>query len=97
MKLGSDISAVVTGGASGLGEATARQLAKLGVKVAIFDMNADRGQSVADDIGGIIARVDVSDEESVAKGLEAARTAHGQEHISGQLRRHCCCPQNRCA
>ncbi len=81
MKLGSDISAVVTGGASGLGEATARQLAKMGVKVAIFDMNADRGQSVADDIGGIFVRVDVSDEENVAKGLEAARAAHGQEHI----------------
>ena len=52
MKLGSDIAAVVTGGASGLGAATARLLAENGVKVAIFDMNASRGQKVADNIGG---------------------------------------------
>ncbi len=81
MKLGSDISAVVTGGASGLGEASARQLAKMGVKVSIFDMNADRGQKVADDIGGIFAHVDVSDETSVADGLAKARAAFGQENI----------------
>ena len=47
MKLNSDISAVITGGASGLGAATARLLASHGVKVAIFDMNAEKGEAVA--------------------------------------------------
>lgn len=81
MKLGSDIAAVVTGGASGLGEATARRLAEMGVKVAIFDMNAERGEMVASDIGGVFAKVDVSDHDSVASGLEKARSAHGQERV----------------
>ncbi len=81
MKLGSDIAAVVTGGASGLGEATARNLAENGVKVAIFDMNADRGEMVAGEIGGVFARVDVSDHDAVAAGLEKSRAAHGQEHV----------------
>jgi len=49
MKLSSDITAIVTGGASGLGEATARGLAAKGVKVGIFDMNEDRGAKVAAD------------------------------------------------
>ncbi|PZQ36904.1 MAG: 3-hydroxy-2-methylbutyryl-CoA dehydrogenase, partial [Phenylobacterium zucineum] len=47
MKLDSGISAVVTGGASGLGEGTARALAAQGVKVALFDMNAERGEAIA--------------------------------------------------
>ncbi len=81
MKLGSDIAAVVTGGASGLGEATARNLSGLGVKVAIFDMNGERGEMVAGEIGGVFARVDVSEHESVAAGLKIARAAHGQERI----------------
>ncbi len=81
MKLEAGIAAVVTGGASGLGEASARRLADLGVKVAIFDMNGERGEAVAEDIGGIFAKVDVADHASVAAGLEKARAAHGQEHI----------------
>ncbi len=52
MKLDSSIAAVVTGGASGLGEATVRQLAAHGVKVAIFDMNEAKGEEVAKDVGG---------------------------------------------
>ena len=48
MKLDSSISAVVTGGASGLGEATARKLAGYGVKVAIFDLNAEKGEALAE-------------------------------------------------
>ncbi len=82
MELKSGLAAVVTGGASGLGEATARRLAKAGVKVALFDMNAERGESVAKDIGGIFCQVDVSDPASVTAGLEKARGAHGQERIA---------------
>ena len=52
MNLNSSVSAVVTGGASGLGEATARTLANHGVKVAIFDLQKDRGESVAAEIRG---------------------------------------------
>ncbi len=81
MKLSSEISAVVTGGASGLGEASARMLAGEGVKVAIFDMNEKKGHAVASDIGGVFCKVDVSDSTSVANGLEIARNAHGQERI----------------
>jgi len=73
MKLSSDISAIVTGAASGLGEATARGLAAKGVKVGIFDMNEDRGQMVAKEIGGTFAKVNVADNASVDAGFEAVR------------------------
>ena len=53
MKVDSSIAAVVTGGASGLGEATARALAAKGAKVALFDLNEERGARVAEEIGGI--------------------------------------------
>jgi NAD(P)-dependent dehydrogenase (short-subunit alcohol dehydrogenase family) len=49
-------AAVVTGGASGLGEATARLLAAGGAKVAIFDLNAEKGEAVAAELGGIFCR-----------------------------------------
>jgi len=81
MKLSSDIAAVVTGGASGLGEGTARVLAAQGVKVGIFDVNAEKGEAVAKDIGGTFAHVDVSDLDSVTAGFETVRTANGQERI----------------
>ncbi len=81
MKLNSNISAVVTGGASGLGEATARNLAAKGVKVGIFDMNEERGEMVAKDIGGVFAKVDVSDNDSVDAGFEKVRAVIGQERI----------------
>lgn len=81
MKLSDKIAAVVTGGASGLGEATARKLAASGVRVAIFDMNEDRGREVAGDIGGHFCKVDVSDVESVSVGLAQARAVHGVERI----------------
>lgn len=80
MKLDSTVSAVVTGAASGLGAATARALAARGVKVAVFDM-AEAGAAVAHDIGGVFARVDVTEDASVAAGFEAARAAHGQERV----------------
>ncbi|MEM7069112.1 MAG: SDR family NAD(P)-dependent oxidoreductase [Pseudomonadota bacterium] len=81
MELNSKIAAVVTGGGSGLGEGTARALAARGVNVAIFDVNEEGGAKVANEIGGVFAKVDVSDSASVAAGLEVARAAHGQESI----------------
>jgi NAD(P)-dependent dehydrogenase (short-subunit alcohol dehydrogenase family) len=75
------VAAIVTGGASGLGEATARMFSGAGVRVAIFDMNEARGEAVARDIGGIFAKVDVTDEASVDTGLQRARAAHGVERI----------------
>jgi NAD(P)-dependent dehydrogenase (short-subunit alcohol dehydrogenase family) len=74
-------SAVVTGGASGLGEATARALAAEGVKVAIFDMNAEKGEKVAAEIGGVFCNVNVTSDESVEAGFAKARAANGQERI----------------
>lgn len=81
MELNGEISAVVTGGASGLGAATARALAARGVKVAIFDLNAENGQKIADEIGGAFFTVDVTDEASIDAALAAARQKHGQEQI----------------
>jgi NAD(P)-dependent dehydrogenase (short-subunit alcohol dehydrogenase family) len=81
MKIDSSIAAVVTGGASGLGEASARALAAKGARVAIFDLNEERGEGVAKDIGGTFCKVDVSDEASVDAGFAKARAAHGQERV----------------
>ena len=81
MKLGSDIAAIVTGGASGLGEATARRLAATGAKVTLFDLNADRGRAVAREIGGAFAQVDVSQASSVGDGFAAAAEAHGPARV----------------
>jgi NAD(P)-dependent dehydrogenase (short-subunit alcohol dehydrogenase family) len=75
------LSAVVTGGASGLGAATARLLAANGVKVAIFDMNAEKGEAVAAEIGGVFCNVNVTSDESVDAGFAKARAAIGQERI----------------
>jgi len=75
------LSAVVTGGASGLGAATARALAAEGVKVAIFDRNAELGEAVAAEVGGIFCPVDVTDDASVDAGFAKARAAIGQERI----------------
>src|SRR5688500_4733360 len=81
MKIDSSVAAVVTGGASGLGEATARALAAKGAKVALFDLNEERARQVAAEIGGIACTVDVSDEASVDAGFAKAREAHGQERV----------------
>jgi len=77
----SGIAAVVTGAASGLGEATARELAKRGAKVAVFDRDSDRGTKVASDIGGVYCEVDVTSDEKVAAAFARAREAHGQERV----------------
>jgi len=81
MIIDATLSAIVTGAASGLGEATARALAARGAKVAIFDMNGERGEQVATEIGGTFCMVDVTDEASVDTGFAKAREAHGQERV----------------
>lgn len=81
MKLDHSIAAVVTGGASGLGEATARALANSGARVAVLDLNEERGTHVADEINGVFCRADVTNDESVTAALAAARAAHGTERI----------------
>ena len=79
MKLDNTIAAVVTGGASGLGEATARALAAKGAKVAIFDLQREKGEAVAAEIGGVFCEVNVTSDEAVDAGFAKARAAHGQE------------------
>jgi len=81
MQLNSSIAAIVTGGASGLGAATARRLAGHGVKVALFDQNAELGERVAREIGGVFCHVDVTSEAGVETGFAKARAAHGQERV----------------
>jgi NAD(P)-dependent dehydrogenase (short-subunit alcohol dehydrogenase family) len=75
------VSAVVTGAASGLGEATAREIARRGGKVAVFDRDAARGQQVASEIGGIFCEVDITSDEKVQAAFARARAAHGQERV----------------
>ncbi|NNC37013.1 MAG: SDR family NAD(P)-dependent oxidoreductase [Acidimicrobiales bacterium] len=81
MELSNQVSAIVTGGASGLGEGTARLFAERGVKVGIFDMNEERGEMVAKEIGGVFAKVNVADNDSVDAGFEKIRAVNGQERI----------------
>jgi NAD(P)-dependent dehydrogenase (short-subunit alcohol dehydrogenase family) len=81
MQLNSSVTAVVTGGASGLGAATARALAAKGAKVAIFDLQADKGAALATEIGGVFCEVNVTSDESVDAGFAKARDAHGQEAV----------------
>ena len=75
------IAAVVTGAASGLGEATARELARRGARVAVFDRDSAKGEAVAAAIGGIYCEVDVTSDEKVAAAFAKAREAHGQERV----------------
>ena len=81
MQITGDTAAVVTGGASGLGRASAVALAAAGAKVAIFDMNVEKGEEVAKDIGAIFCDVNVTDEQSVIDGFAKARAVNGQERI----------------
>ncbi|WCT71835.1 SDR family NAD(P)-dependent oxidoreductase [Sphingomonas naphthae] len=75
------VSAIVTGGASGLGNATAKMLAGAGAKVAIFDLNEKVGRAKAEEIGGLFVSVNVADDASAAAGLDAAEAAHGVARI----------------
>ena len=74
-------SALVTGGASGLGEAAARALAEAGARVAVLDRSADRAHEVAAAIGGIASEADVTSEEGVGRALDAATEAHGAPRV----------------
>jgi len=71
------IPAIVTGGASGLGEASARLLAENGAKVSIFDVQIEKAEQVAKDIGGLAVSCDVTSSESAEQAFAAAREAHG--------------------
>ncbi|MBP6336427.1 MAG: SDR family oxidoreductase [Vitreoscilla sp.] len=74
-------AAIVTGGGSGLGEAVARELARLGAKVAVLDVNEDGARRVAADIGGVAVRCDICDTASVNAALDAGELAHGVARI----------------
>jgi len=74
-------AALVTGGGSGLGAATARELAGRGARVAVLDFDGDKARAVAGDIGGIAVQADVADESAVKSALEEAAAAHGPARI----------------
>ena len=74
-------SALVTGGGSGLGDATARELARLGAKVAVHDLHLENAQRVADEIGGIACACDITNSESLQAAMDAAAAAHGPARI----------------
>lgn len=76
------LAAVVSGGASGLGEATARSLAKSGVHVSILDINGEGAKSVAGDIGGVAFACDISSAEGVETAINGAAEAHGPARIA---------------
>jgi NAD(P)-dependent dehydrogenase (short-subunit alcohol dehydrogenase family) len=82
MKLSNDISAIVTGGASGLGEATARALAAAGVRVAILDRQADRGEKVASETSGVFVSTDVTDPASVRAAIASVTERLGPPRIA---------------
>ncbi len=75
------VAALVSGGASGLGAATARALAKAGVKVAVLDLNEVAAKITAEALGGIGIGCDVTDEASAAVALHQARVAHGPARV----------------
>lgn len=75
------IGAIVTGGASGLGGATARLLAQKGARVTIFDLNEETGAAHAADIGGLLVKVNVSDDASVSQAVAKAEEAHGVARV----------------
>jgi NAD(P)-dependent dehydrogenase (short-subunit alcohol dehydrogenase family) len=76
-----NIAAIVTGGASGLGAATARKLAANGAKVTLFDMNAEQGEALAAEIGGAFIKVNVTEDAAVAEAVAAAEAKHGTARI----------------
>ena len=88
-------AAIVTGGASGLGAATARALAAAGAKVVIFDVNEAEGQTVAGEIGGLFVPCNVADAESAERAVAAAKAAHGVGAHSRHVRRYRASGKNR--
>lgn len=81
MQLNENIAAVVSGGASGMGEATVRALREKKVRVAILDRNGERGNLIAKETGAFYVEVDVTNEDSVVRAFEKARQEIGQERI----------------
>ena len=81
MEMWSGQAAIVTGGASGLGAATAAALAERGMRVAVFDLNEEAGLAHAEAIGGRFERVDVSDPASVAAGIAAVEADFGAPRV----------------
>ena len=79
---------LVTGGASGLGEATARELARLGAKVAVIDVNLELAEKVAADIGGIACECDITNTDSVLAALASA-TASAKLHTKPPINMAC--------
>ena len=79
MIINKEFSVIVTGGASGLGEACVRKLTNLGAKVAIFDLNKDAGEKVASETGAIFIECNISDEASVDNAFAQSRKINGQE------------------
>jgi NAD(P)-dependent dehydrogenase (short-subunit alcohol dehydrogenase family) len=75
------VAAIVTGGASGLGNATAKMLAGRGAKVSIFDLNEEVGTMAAAELGGAYFKVNVADDSNVAEALEAAQGRHGPARV----------------
>ncbi|MCC6483035.1 MAG: SDR family NAD(P)-dependent oxidoreductase, partial [Sphingomonadaceae bacterium] len=75
------IAAIVTGGASGLGNATAKMLSQNGAQVTIFDMNAEAGEAAAAEIGGLFRQTNVADDADVTASLDAAEMQHGVARI----------------
>ena len=78
--------AVVSGGASGLGAATARKLSDMGARVVVFDLNIQAGEAVAQELGGVFQHVDVADPASVAAGFEAVRATLGTPRVMSTAR-----------
>ena len=79
MNIDASLTAIVTGGASGLGLATVRALREAGAKVAIFDLNAEQGEAIAAETGATFCECNIMDEDSVLAAFEKARAAQGQE------------------
>lgn len=82
MKLDDSLAAIVTGGASGLGEAVARALAAEGAKVTLFDLNVERGSAVSREIGGHFVAVDVTNDASVAGAVAEAERRQGIARVA---------------
>ena len=78
-------AALVSGGGSGLGEATARELARMGAKVAVLDLHLENAQRVAKDIGGLAIQCDVTQPESMQHAIDQAAAAHGSARILMQI------------
>ena len=78
-------AALVTGGGSGLGEATARELARLGAKVAVLDVNLANAERVAAEIKGVACQCDITDSASLQAAIDAAAATHGPARILGHI------------